>query len=145
MLRPSVSSLPSLPRLALAGAVLLALIGLTNARADAEEARSLVDQLARDAAAREKAELKLREQSELLESVLVNIGDAVIVLDAERTVLIANPASQLVANYVHGTRLSPEWSREVHCFLMDGKTVFPPEQGPRSPVRSKGTRRTAWK
>src|SRR5262249_49137040 len=101
-----------------------------NARTDARRTRALNDHLARDIAAREQAERRLREQTELLESILSNIGDGVLVVDRERRVLLLNPAATKIAPYSVGLQLSPEWSKQVETYLPDGKTRFPPEKGP---------------
>jgi diguanylate cyclase (GGDEF)-like protein/PAS domain S-box-containing protein len=114
----------------LVGSITLALAGLTSARRDAEQVRVTNEQLERDVAARKAAEAKLREQSALLESVLENIGDAVLVLDSTRTVLVANPAAQLIGPYRVGQHLTAAWSSEIETYTGDGKTPFAPEQGP---------------
>ncbi len=115
---------------ALFGGVALALAGLRTARTDAMEAQRTSEQLARELEAREAAEQKYRDQTRLLESVLTKIGDAVIVLDADRNVLIMNPAAERMVPYRVGATLSKEWSTQVLTYLPDGKTLFPPEQGP---------------
>ncbi|HEX4351726.1 MAG TPA: CHASE3 domain-containing protein, partial [Polyangiales bacterium] len=115
---------------AVGGGVLLALAGLSAASRDAERARSANQQLARDMMAREQAELQLRDQTRLLESVLTNIGDAVIVVDSDRRVVMLNPAAARVAPFSVGAELSVAWSKQVQTFLADGETLFPPERGP---------------
>jgi diguanylate cyclase (GGDEF)-like protein/PAS domain S-box-containing protein len=115
---------------ALFGAVLLTLVGWQNARREADVSRRTNEQLERDVAARKAAENRLREQSKLLESVLAGIGDAVVVVDHERTVLMVNPAAERVAPFVVGGQLSVAWSKQIQTYLPDGKTLFPPELGP---------------
>ena len=115
---------------AVLGAAVLTLAGLSSARRDARESRASSEQLSRDVSARQQAELRLRDQSRLLESVLANIGDAVLVVDHERTVVMMNPAASRIAPYVIGMKLSVEWSKQVETFLADGKTLFPPATGP---------------
>ncbi len=114
----------------LAGGVALALAGLSSARRDAEQARLTNLQLASDIAARKKAEAQLRAQSRLLESVLSNIGDAVVVLDADRETVLINPAAKRIVPYSVGERPSADWSQHQQAFLPDGKTPFPADQGP---------------
>lgn len=115
---------------ALFGGIALALVGLRSARTDANQAQLTSEMLARELEARERAEQKFRDQTRLLESVLTNIGDAVIVLDADRNVLIMNPAAERMVPYRVGATLSKEWSTQVVTYLPDGKTLFPPEKGP---------------
>jgi diguanylate cyclase (GGDEF)-like protein/PAS domain S-box-containing protein len=115
---------------ALFGGIALALVGLWSARTDATQAQLTSEELARELEARERAEQKFRDQTRLLESVLTNIGDAVIVLDADRNVLIMNPAAERMVPYRVGATLSKEWSTQVVTHLPDGKTLFPPEKGP---------------
>jgi diguanylate cyclase (GGDEF)-like protein/PAS domain S-box-containing protein len=115
---------------ALFGGIALALVGLSSARTDATQAQLTSEELARELEARERAEQKFRDQTRLLESVLTNIGDAVIVLDADRNVLIMNPAAERMVPYRVGATLSKEWSTQVVTRLPDGKTLFPPEKGP---------------
>ncbi|HVW29555.1 MAG TPA: diguanylate cyclase [Polyangiaceae bacterium] len=115
---------------ALGIALLLVLVVLSDARGEARRASELNEQLERDVDARKQAELRLREQTDLLESVLNNIGDAVLVVDRERRIVMVNPAARKIAPYSVGLHLSPEWSKQVETYLPDGQTRFPPERGP---------------
>ncbi len=100
----------------LLGGVLLALAVIATARRDAQQARLAAEQLA--------------HQTQLLESVLANIGDAVLVVDDARKVVLMNPAHARIVPYRPGATLATEWSEQVQTYLPDGKTPFPPELGP---------------
>ncbi len=76
------------------------------------------------------AEDELQDQTLLLESILDQLGDAVVVADKEGRFLILNQA----ARKLHGLRPTEtpprDWSRSPGLFLPDGVTVFPAEHLP---------------
>ncbi|HEU4580424.1 MAG TPA: CHASE3 domain-containing protein [Polyangiaceae bacterium] len=106
-----------LTALALLGGIAVALGGLGAAQREAQRARALNQQLARDIAARSEAESALRQQSALQQLMLDNIGDAVVVIDPRRKALVINPAAQQILPFVSGEILPPDWlarSRAYH-------------------------------
>jgi diguanylate cyclase (GGDEF)-like protein/PAS domain S-box-containing protein len=114
---------------ALAAGALSAFAGYCRARNHAERARWIDRQLASDVALREHAERRLRDQTPLLESVLTHIGDAVVVVDRDRNIVVMNPAAARVVPYRVGARLSFE-SNHVEHPLSDGQTLFPALDAP---------------
>jgi PAS domain S-box-containing protein len=79
---------------------------------------------------RKRAEEELSRTNEILESILSNMGDAVIVADKEGKLLVFNP----VAERFFGTRATQttpnEWSRHHGLYLPDKVTLFPADQLP---------------
>ena len=79
---------------------------------------------------RKRAEEELSRTNEILESILSNMGDAVIVADKEGKLLVFNP----VAERFFGTRATQttpnEWSRHYGLYLPDKVTLFPADQLP---------------
>lgn len=79
---------------------------------------------------RSRAEEALLSQTEILTSILNNIGDAVIVADKQHRFLIFNPA----AEHMFGTGATETeaegWSRSYGLYLPDETTPFPPEELP---------------
>jgi PAS domain S-box-containing protein len=79
---------------------------------------------------RKRAEEELSRTNEILESILSNMGDAVIVADKDGKLLVFNP----VAERFFGARAiqtTPnEWSRHYGLYLPDQITLFPHDQLP---------------
>jgi PAS domain S-box-containing protein len=79
---------------------------------------------------RKRAEEELSQTNEILQSILSNMGDAVIVADKDGKLLVFNP----VAERFFGTRATQtrpsEWSRQDGLYLPDKVTLFPYDQLP---------------
>ena len=77
---------------------------------------------------------QLSRANEILESILSNMGDAVIVADKEGRLLVFNPAAQrMFGPGGPATGLtSGEWSRQCGLYLPDKVTPFPNDQLPLS-------------
>jgi PAS domain S-box-containing protein len=79
---------------------------------------------------RKRAEEELSRTNEILESILSNMGDAVIVADKDGKLLVFNP----VAERFFGTRAREstpsEWSHRYGLYLPDKVTLFPQDQLP---------------
>jgi PAS domain S-box-containing protein len=79
---------------------------------------------------RKRAEEELSHTNEILQSILSNMGDAVIVADKNGKLLVFNP----VAERFFGTRATQttpsEWSRHYGLYLPDEVTLFPHDQLP---------------
>jgi diguanylate cyclase (GGDEF)-like protein/PAS domain S-box-containing protein len=116
--------------LALLGGIAIALGALSAAQHEAQRARALNQQLARDISARAEAEGALRQQSALQQLVLENIGDGVVVIEPTKKALVINPAAQQIIPFVSGDILPADWSTRSRAYLADGITLFPPERGP---------------
>src|SRR5437762_3081095 len=79
---------------------------------------------------RKRAEEELSRTNEILQSILSNMGDAVIVADKDGKLLVFNP----VAERFFGTRemqtTPSEWPRHYGLYLPDQVTLFPADQLP---------------
>ena len=79
---------------------------------------------------RKRAEAELSRANEILESILSNMGDAVIVANKEGKFLVFNPAAERMFGK-GATRISSnEWSHQYGLYLPDKVTPFPPDQLP---------------
>ncbi len=81
----------------------------------------------RDITKRKEAEERLRKQERLLQSILHNMGDAVVVADAEGSFIIFNPAARQMFNLEEGAHA---WPQHDGLFLPDQVTPFPPHDLP---------------
>jgi diguanylate cyclase (GGDEF)-like protein/PAS domain S-box-containing protein len=87
----------------------------------------------RDITDRKEADDELRRQKALLQSIVTNMGDGLVVLDANRKVVMTNPAIARAFPWKVGEVASPTtWSADAGVFTADGATVFPPDEGPLS-------------
>jgi diguanylate cyclase (GGDEF)-like protein/PAS domain S-box-containing protein len=85
----------------------------------------------RDITGRKQAEDELRRQEALLHSIVTNMGDGLVVLDAHRKYVVINPAMEAHVTHRTGDVSGAEsWSHDDHAFLSDGKTPFPAKDGP---------------
>jgi len=79
---------------------------------------------------RKYAAEELAHTNEILQSILSNMGDAVIVADTEGKLLLFNPMAERMFG-MGATRTSPnEWSHLYGLYLPDKVTLFPGEQLP---------------
>lgn len=79
---------------------------------------------------RSKAEEALQNQTEILTSILNNMGDAVIVADKRYRFLIFNPAAEHMFGTGATETRAEGWSRTYGLYLPDQITPFPPEDLP---------------
>jgi PAS domain S-box-containing protein len=79
---------------------------------------------------RKRAEKKLSDTNEILQSVLSSIGDAVVVADKAGKFLLFNPAAERMFGKGALEIGASEWSQEYGLFLPDRVTPFPPDQLP---------------
>ncbi len=86
----------------------------------------------RDISERRRAQEELRHQTTRLQSILSSMGDGVVVLDQDRRVLMVNPAARAYFRAEEGQHLPLDWPPEQPAYRLDGKTPFPPQQGPLS-------------
>jgi PAS domain S-box-containing protein len=86
--------------------------------------------IATDITARQRAEAALREQSEVLRSILDNMADAVIVADESERFLVFNPAAERMFGLGATETPSAEWPERYGLFLPDGVTPFPADELP---------------
>ena len=83
-----------------------------------------------DITARQRAETALREQSEILRSILDNMADAVVVADESEHFLVFNPAATRMFGTGATESTSAEWSQTYGLFLPDAVTPFPADELP---------------
>jgi PAS domain S-box-containing protein len=79
---------------------------------------------------RKRVREELTRTNEILQSILSNMGDAVIVADKDNHFLVFNPAAERM--FGKGTTQMPstEWSRRYGLYLADKITPFPHDQLP---------------
>lgn len=91
-------------------------------RSDMERARA-VEEL-------RQAHLELQGQSQILQSILNNMGDGVVVADERGKFTLFNPAAERILG-VGAADVGPEaWTEQYGCFLADGVTPYPSQQLP---------------
>src|SRR5438094_2321233 len=79
---------------------------------------------------RKRAEEELSRTNEILQSILSNMGDAVIVADKDGKLLVFNPVAERFFG-PRATQTTPsEWSRQYGLYLPDKVTLFPHDQLP---------------
>lgn len=83
-----------------------------------------------DITPRQRAEAALREQSEILQSILGNMADAVIVADETEHFLAFNPAAKRMFGAGAMESKSADWSRMYGLFLPDMVSPFPADDLP---------------
>jgi signal transduction histidine kinase len=71
----------------------------------------------------------LRKQTEVLQSVLDSMGDAVVVADQDSRILMYNRAADRMFNIVQNTT-PDEWSRHYGLYRNDTVTLFPTDELP---------------
>lgn len=79
---------------------------------------------------RKRAEEKLSSTNEILQSILSNMGDAVIVADRNGNFLVFNPAAERMFGRGAAQIAAHEWSQQFGLYLPDRVTPFPPDQLP---------------
>jgi len=79
---------------------------------------------------RKRAEEKLSDTNEILQSILSSMGDAVIVADKQGNFLVFNPAAERMFGKGATQKAPSEWSHEYGIYLTDRVTPFPPDQLP---------------
>jgi len=101
------------------------------------ENRQLLLTIWRDISRRRNAELDrstaeeaLLNQTEILKSILNNMGDAVIVADQNYKFLIFNPTAEKMFGTGASETQAEGWSRTYGLYLPDEVTPFPPQELP---------------
>ncbi|HKP64747.1 MAG TPA: diguanylate cyclase [Polyangiales bacterium] len=112
--------------------VVFALLALSlfMVQRDVNEVRLINTRLQASEQASRAAQDELRAQTARLTSVLENMGDGVVVLDAQRRFLVVNPAAREYIRQDEGETSPNEWSQLHQVYLPDGSAFFPLEQGP---------------
>jgi PAS domain S-box-containing protein len=78
----------------------------------------------------ERAVEELSRSNEILESILSNMGDAVIVADKEQKFLVFNPAARQMFGKEPTATTAAEWSRQYGLYLPDKVRLCSPEELP---------------
>jgi PAS domain S-box-containing protein len=81
----------------------------------------------RDITQRKDTEEALARQSGLLQSILDNMGDAVVVTDREKRILVYNPAAQRIFGFPPLKESLGKVIQPTYLFLPDQATPFPEE------------------
>src|SRR5262249_8207776 len=84
----------------------------------------------RDITQQKLTEKTLARQSELLSSILSNMGDAVVVADTDKKLLLYNPAAQRLFGLGEPSQTLGKQIEPGLLFLPDKVTPFPPERAP---------------
>jgi PAS domain S-box-containing protein len=79
---------------------------------------------------RKKAREELARTNDILQSILSNMGDAVIVADKDNRFLVFNPAAERMFGKGAITMPSTEWAHRYGLYLPDKITPFPHDQLP---------------
>jgi PAS domain S-box-containing protein len=79
---------------------------------------------------RKRAAEELARTNEILQSILSNMGDAVIVADKDGNFLVFNPAAERMFGKGAMQMPSTEWSHRYGLYLSDKVTPFPHDQLP---------------
>src|SRR5262249_3194472 len=86
--------------------------------------------LMRDITERKAMEDELRRQSDLLQAILDNMGDAVVVVDETSRVLACNPSALRMFGLAQVPEYFPPRSDDFQVFLPDRVTPYPHDQRP---------------
>jgi PAS domain S-box-containing protein len=79
---------------------------------------------------RKRVREELARTNEILQSILSNMGDAVIVADRDNKFLVFNPAAERMFGKAAMQTPSTEWSHRYGLYLPDKVTLFPHDQLP---------------
>jgi PAS domain S-box-containing protein len=89
---------------------------------------ALTDEIAE----RLRVERQLVQQTDILQSILANMGDAVIVADTQERFLVFNPAAQRLFGRGAAETPSARWPQQYGLYLDDKTTPFPAGELPLS-------------
>lgn len=89
-----------------------------------------VSRIARDITQKRLAERNLRQQKSILQSILDNMGDGVVVADAQGRFILFNPAAERILALGQTETLPEECSERYSLYKPDGETPFPTEELP---------------
>src|SRR5215831_9063844 len=88
--------------------------------------------LKKEIAERKRVEERLLKQTEILESILSDMGDAVVVTDKQGKVLVFNPAAERMFGSPATETAVAEWPVRFGLYLPDKVTPFPVAELPLS-------------
>jgi PAS domain S-box-containing protein len=84
----------------------------------------------RDVSPYKQMEASLRQQTEVMQSILSSMGDGVVVADEQGRFLMFNPAAEQILGLSAMESMPSEWSDYYGLFLPDMVTPYPLEQLP---------------
>jgi PAS domain S-box-containing protein len=90
-----------------------------------EQIRRLNQTLEEHAGELARSEIALREQTQILQSVLACMGDGVIVADRDSRFLVFNPAAERILGVGRKDAAPAEWSRQYQIYSPDRVTPYP--------------------
>jgi len=85
-----------------------------------------------DVTERKRAETALKEQSDLLRSILDHMSDGVVVVDEHRKFMVYNPAAERITGTGPADVPPSEWTERYGLFRPDGDTTYPVDELPLS-------------
>lgn len=102
---------------------------VTALKNEKDELRGFI-KITRDVTEIRKAQKELREKTELLDSVLRNIGDGVVVANERGEFLMFNQAAERIVGLGAMAGGPDKWSDQYGVFRPDGTTLLPAEENP---------------
>jgi PAS domain S-box-containing protein len=99
-------------------------------RAQAEGISSARQEVRDRAAALERAEQAMREQTQIVNSILHSMGDGVVVTDIDGGLVLFNPAMERILGCSPVDAVPRTWHERFGLFLGDGTTPFPASEWP---------------
>ncbi|HXL73302.1 MAG TPA: PAS domain S-box protein, partial [bacterium] len=84
----------------------------------------------RDISEQRSAELELKKQAQLLKSIIDNMGEGLLVCDAQGKTLFVNPAADQMLGGQIGDPLPGEKEQKNEVYKSDGETVLMPNEFP---------------
>ncbi len=106
-------------------------LGAADYLAKADLTPDLLDRAIRYALAQKKIRSELSQRTFLLESVLENMGEGVVMVDARGKLMFINPAGERIIGEKESGP-NGDWVKASGVFLPDGITPFPHEERPLS-------------
>ena len=86
--------------------------------------------LTREVSRRRLMQTELQKQTEILRSILANMGEGVVVADQAGRLVMFNPAAEQMFGPISAHSQPEEWSTTYRLYLPDGVTPFPAGQLP---------------
>jgi HD-GYP domain-containing protein (c-di-GMP phosphodiesterase class II)/DNA-binding NarL/FixJ family response regulator len=114
-------------RLARLGPAVTRALDHKRACADQRRADQTITRQSRDLV---QSEDVLRDQTQVLKSILDSMGDGVIVADQTGAFILFNPAAERIIGIGQTDTTPDEWSKHYGLYLPDQVTLYPPESLP---------------
>ncbi|GEM_PF-1007651 len=111
------------------GSRFLADVVITALKNEKGELRGFI-KIARDVTEIRKAQQELREKTQLLDSILRNIGDGVVVANEKGEFILFNQAAEKIVGLGPMAGGPDQWTEQYGVFRPDGKTPLPAAENP---------------